>query len=35
MLCDENVKSRQLSLDVENVEHIIRGNFGGCVSWSV
>ena len=35
MLCDKNVKSRQLSLDVENVEYIIRGNFGGCVSWSV
>ena len=31
MLCDKNVKSRQLSLDVENVEYIIRGNFGGCV----
>ena len=35
MLCDKNVKSRQLFLDVENVEYIIRGNFGGCVSWSV
>ena len=31
MLSHEYVKSRSLSLDVENDEYIVRCNFGGCL----